>query len=258
LVPDLRPGQAQVQGAIRIAVVVVAALLIVLLVLYLIGRRFDITLFALLKVLAVPITVGVAVPWLNWLQKRREVEVENQRAQDAALHAYLDQMSQLLLDKERSLRQSKMGDEMRTVARARTLTVLARLDGDRKRSVVQFLYEAGLILQPPGFWVKGEGYVEQVGLSNATDTFIELDGADLSGANLSGADIASAQLHRADLSGANLSRTILMKAHLRDAVGYSEEQLAEADLVGATMPNGQKYEDWLKDSEGHKEDASPS
>jgi hypothetical protein len=25
-------------------------------------------------------------------------------------------------------------------------------------------------------------------------------------------------------------------------------------LNGATMPNGQKYEDWLKDKKGHKED----
>jgi hypothetical protein len=36
-------------------------------------------------------------------------------------------------------------------------------------------------------------------------------------------------------------------ANLRDAEGLTEEQVTEAHtLEGATMPNGQKYEDWLK------------
>jgi hypothetical protein len=73
-------------------------------------------------------------------QEQRALAVENQRAQDAALQAYLDQMSQLLLDEGRPLRQPKEGDEVRTLARARTLTVLPRLDGERKASVVRFLY----------------------------------------------------------------------------------------------------------------------
>ncbi len=57
-------------------------------------------------------------------QRERELEVENQRAQDVALQAYLDQMSQLLLDKDKPLRQSQAHDEARILARARTLTVL--------------------------------------------------------------------------------------------------------------------------------------
>jgi uncharacterized protein YjbI with pentapeptide repeats len=52
----------------------------------------------------------------------------------------------------------------------------------------------------------------------------------------------------ADLSGANLSN-----AYLKDAT-VTEEQLEQAEsLEGATMPNGQKYEDWLKDNEGRRE-----
>src|SRR3712207_7681430 len=42
-------------------------------------------------------------------------------------------------------RSSVEGSEVRTLARARTQTVLARLDSRRKASVVQFLYEADLI-----------------------------------------------------------------------------------------------------------------
>jgi uncharacterized protein YjbI with pentapeptide repeats len=48
----------------------------------------------------------------------------------------------------------------------------------------------------------------------------------------------------ADLSGADLSH-----AYLKDAT-VKEEQLEQAEcLEGATMPNGQKYEDWLKSNE---------
>src|SRR5215203_4023897 len=55
-----------------------------------------------------------------------ERELAEQRAQDEALQAYLDQMGQLMLDKD--LRGSEEESEVRTLARARTLTVLSRLD----------------------------------------------------------------------------------------------------------------------------------
>lgn len=71
---------------------------------------FGITVLEWLKVLVVPITVSAAVPWLNWLQKKREQTVEHQRAQDEALQAYLDKMSELLSPE-------------RVTARAQTLTV---------------------------------------------------------------------------------------------------------------------------------------
>ena len=60
-------------------------------------------------------------------------------AQDEALQEYLEQMSQMLTDKERPLRRAQPGDDLSTVARARTLTVLTRLDDDRKGTVVRFL-----------------------------------------------------------------------------------------------------------------------
>ncbi len=53
----------------------------------------------------------------------------------------------------------------------------------------------------------------------------------------------------ADLRGANLS----------EALGITNEELEQqaASLEGATMPNGQKYEDWLK-SKGRGEDGENS
>jgi uncharacterized protein YjbI with pentapeptide repeats len=87
--------------------------------------------------------------------------------------------------------------------------------------------------------------------------------ADLSSADLGGAGdyakgsgdpimvvLMEGALRWADLSGANLEG-----ADLQEARGWTVEQLREAlSLEGATMPNGQKYEDWLKDKESHRED----
>src|SRR5215203_6139982 len=72
-----------------------------------------------------------------------EQELAEQRAQDEALQAYLSQMGSLLLEKD--LRKSEEDSEVRTLARARTLTVLGRLDPSRKTAVMQFLVEAKLV-----------------------------------------------------------------------------------------------------------------
>jgi uncharacterized protein YjbI with pentapeptide repeats len=118
----------------------------------------------------------------------------------------------------------------------------------------------------------------------------KLSGADLGDAKLFGADLREAKLDGANLRGAvlmsaghgtplpgasleflirpkgrlidagpknaDLSGADLSAADLTDAE-VSEEQLRSAEpaptLTGATMPNGQKYEDWLK-SNGSGED----
>src|SRR5260221_1248189 len=98
-------------------------------------------------------------------------------------------MSELLLYKDNPLRESASEDEVRKIARVRTLTMLTRLDNERKKSVLQFLHESGLI---------------------ETDKhIIDLRGADLYGANLSDADLRGADLYGADLRGADLSEAIL-------------------------------------------------
>jgi hypothetical protein len=191
-------------------------------VLVLIASAVDKTLWDWMKLLAVPITVGAAVPVLNWLQKKRELEITGQQAQDAALQAYLDQMGQLLLDKVRPLRQSEEGSAVRTVARARTLEVLRRLDGARRGTVVQFLYEARLI-------DKDSSVVDLTGamLARAVLTEADLKGANLRGTYLVRASLVDAKLSKADLSdakllGADLSLAKLGGANLRGAVLMSE------------------------------------
>jgi hypothetical protein len=180
------------------------------------------TVWDWLQLLIIPLAlVGITLVFdlrqqeLENQRAESERELEEQRAQDAALQAYLDQMSTLLLEK--NLRNAEAGGEVRTLARARTLTVLRTLDPNRKRQVIQFVAEAKLIQTVEG-----------------REPIIKLGGADLSG---------DTDLRHANLSGAD---------------GWTEEQLAATEsLEGATMPNGQKYEDWLK-SKGSGENTGAS
>jgi hypothetical protein len=153
------------------------------------------------------------------------LEIEEQRAQDVALQDYRDQMGNLLVNKDRPLRQSKEGDEVRTLARARTVTVLERMDPSRKGQIVRFLSEAGLVQR-----VEGE-------------PIIGLDEANLGGADLGGADLRGAYLYFADLEGADLRDANLEGALLEGARGIGKEQLAKQakNLRGATMPDGSEH-----------------
>jgi uncharacterized protein YjbI with pentapeptide repeats len=83
----------------------------------------------------------------------------------------------------------------------------------------------------------------------------DLTNADLASADLTDANLTDADLTGAVLTGANLRNTVLRNAVLRNAVGVTSEELVKQaySLKGATLPNGQKYEDWLK-SKGRGED----
>jgi uncharacterized protein YjbI with pentapeptide repeats len=216
----------------------------------------------LLGVLAIPVVIAVGGWMFNAQQTDRQNELENkraksdqhieeQRAQDAALQAYLDQMSQLML--EGDLRGEEAGSEVRTLARARTRTILARLDSDRKGSVVQFLYEASLIDKERSvvslYAVSLHG-ADLSGLKlQSADLFNTLlINADLSGADLSSADLSEAQLIGADLRGAALSGTHLSGANLEDA-DLRGAALSGAHLSGARLGDAELREAILRDAD---------
>jgi uncharacterized protein YjbI with pentapeptide repeats len=58
------------------------------------------------------------------------------------------------------------------------------------------------------------------------------------------------------LTDTDLSDATPKGADLSEARGITNEELKQqaSSLKGATMPNGQKYEDWLKDRTDGKED----
>jgi hypothetical protein len=176
-----------------------------------------------------------------------ERELAEQRAQDEALQAYLNQMSQLMLD--RKLLEAEPGDPAHTLAQARTSTVILRLDSEHNESVTRFLIDSGLAASREG----SPRLLREITLSHATLSYAVLRGADLSGADLSNADLSGTLQSGADLSHAYLDRADLSCTWPRVYCLTNEEVAQQAkSLNGATMPNGQKYEDWLK-SKGRTE-----
>jgi hypothetical protein len=217
------------------------------------------TLYDWLQLLIIPAVLAVGGYLYNFATSRTEREIALDKQREDALQAYISSMSALLLEK--NLRKSGQDDEVRKLARVRTLTVLPRLDGKRKGSVLQFLHESGLIDTATGI----------VNLNQADLSGADLGGADLIGADLGEVDLHGANLIRAALSGANLSLANLHGANLRDAkprgadliaadlrdadlrdadlrdanlrdAKVTDEQLAEAKtLKGATMPDRTKH-----------------
>src|SRR5829696_8141769 len=200
-----------------------------------------------------------------------ERELAEQRAQGEALQAYLNQMSQLMLDRqllevEQGDPVHEPGDPVHTLAQARTSTAILTLDAEHNESVTHFLINSGLAVrsEDSARLLRGST-LSHATLRGAYLTNADLSDADLIGADLSDANLFSADLSEANLIGADLSRSVLDNANLSNAVlenaslgganGITNEELEQqaVSLVGADMPNGQKYEDWLK-SEPRKED----
>ena len=105
------------------------------------------TLWDWLQLLIIPAVLAGVGLWFNRQQREQELQTADSRAQDEALQAYLDQMSDMLIpnNDQPSLSDEHPPESLKTVARARTLTVLPRLDSGRKARVVQFLHESGLL-----------------------------------------------------------------------------------------------------------------
>ena len=149
-------------------------------------------------------------------RKKSEQEIAKDRQREQALQNYIDKMTELLL--QNNLRGSQVEDEVRVVARTRTLTTLGILDGMRKGTLLRFLFEAGLI--------------------NKENVIVNLKGADLKDANLWNASLRSANLEHTHLEGAILLKAGLMSVNLEGA-NLSGACLISANLQGADLLVGQ-------------------
>lgn len=158
-----------------------------------------------LLIIPVVLAFGAIIIRMGEAKSERENALDKQR-QDA-LMTYFDRMEALLL--QHKLRESKDGSEIRSTARARTMSILQNLDPGRKRYALQFLYESNLI--------------------NVKDTVVAIIGADLQMVNLEAANLAGACLVGAILAGAEFYEANLKGANLAGAY------LAEAGLVGANL-----------------------
>jgi uncharacterized protein YjbI with pentapeptide repeats len=191
--------------------------------------------------LLVSVVIALGIWGITWqlekLENQRaeaERELAEQRAQDEALQAYLDQMSQLILDRqllgvEQGVPVHEQGDPVHTLAQARTSTAILRLDAEHNESVTHFLINSGLAVRSEASarLLRGST-LSHAKLSGAHLPNADLGDADLSGADLSNALMVNANLIVADLSGADLSDSLLDNA---DLVAH----LPNADLSGASL-----------------------
>jgi uncharacterized protein YjbI with pentapeptide repeats len=231
-----------------VAIIVAATFSITCFLIYFVAKK---SLWDFLDLLIVPLALAIIGLGFAAQQQARQTQFEEQRAQNAALQAYLDQMNPLILEKH--LLDSEEGDTVFTLAKARTTTVLAQLDGEHNKAVTRFLFESGL-LREPALLAKADlddAKLHKAVLQNAT-----LAGTNLKGANLTDAvllkadfyaekkvgkstqelpaDLTKADLSRAPLQGADLSQCHLNEATLTDATLQSAD-LSSADLQGADL-----------------------
>ena len=132
-------------------IVTVLVVLLALLVVIILGYSFNWswtglhgrTLYDWLQLLIIPAVLAVGGYLFNYTTSRNEQAITTDNQREAAMKEFFDKMSELMLHENLSKPDSNA--EVRKIARVLTLTVLPRLDGNRKRRVIEFLYESGLI-----------------------------------------------------------------------------------------------------------------
>ncbi|MBA7467610.1 hypothetical protein ES707_02831 [subsurface metagenome] len=256
---------SQILHTHRNTIIVYLVVIAILLLLFWAAQAAGKTLWEYLEILIIPLVIGIAAFWFQRTVAKRDkaiekaarerdeaikeaaiergLEIESDRQRQATLATYFDRMSDLLINNR--LRELEEGSEVRTVAKARTVSALRNLDGKRIAQVIQFLTESSL----------GGEKLLTIELLEADLQKVDLRGADLQGASLwvaklQGTNLQGAKLQKAILIGANLQGAILWGANLQGAnlrdAQVSPEQLAEArSLKNATMPDGTRYEDWI-------------
>jgi uncharacterized protein YjbI with pentapeptide repeats len=195
--------------------------------------------------------------------------LDQQARQNSELQSYLSTVGELPTNPDPAAD---------TAAQAQTLTVLPHLDPEQKRTVMQFLYQAGLIDKDnpriglfyadltsadlkgsdaqDNKFVLDKANLRGVNLTDADLEYISMKGVNLhpallantnlSNADLSDADLSHAGLPNADLSGADLSEANLDGTDLQTAKGLTQEQIDEAEGDGHTrLPEGlQRPDNW--------------
>jgi uncharacterized protein YjbI with pentapeptide repeats/nitrogen fixation-related uncharacterized protein len=174
------------------------------------------TLWDWLQLLVVSLVLAAIGLLFNYWNSQTQQQIADDNQREKALQDYIDKMSGLLLDKDKGLRESEKDAEIQNVARTRTLSVLRRLDGERKGILLQFLQDSKLISKEGTVMAMDRADLSQANLSHAGLSHTNLRQANLRQANLSGA-----HLNGADLSGADLTRANLSHAKLDSGVWWS-------------------------------------
>jgi len=167
---------------------------------------------------------GVAV-YFTYSQGQHQLRVQNREAMESALGTYLTQMSQMMLDDKTPLLKAEPDSAVSLTARAETVAVLNRLDGEHNKIVVDFIKQSGL----SGYRVPGTQKETVVRLDETDLNHVDFAHTNLSGLNLRFSELRHTDLHGADLGLSNLTFADLAHANLKDA------NLRDADLIFADL-----------------------
>jgi uncharacterized protein YjbI with pentapeptide repeats len=233
------------------AIIVATTFSVICFLVYFVARK---SLWEFLDLLIVPLALAIIGFGFTFIQDNRQQKIEDQRAasaikieerraQNAALQAYLDQMNDLILDRK-LLKVNKgvpvhgPGDPVHTLAQARTTTAITQFDGENNQAVTRFLSDSGLLREP--------ALLAKTDLQDARLPKAVLQEANLAGTQLNRADLTEAVLLEANFSAkekvgedinhiiANLTRANLRKAALQEA-NLAECTLDKITLTKATL-----------------------
>lgn len=211
----------------------------------------DRNLWNWMDILIFPLALAIGAVLYNWREKRRDEKLQEseqqrqqlaiqQKAQVDALQAYLDQMSDLLVNQK--LRGHPRNSDYCKLAQARTLAILLNLDRINKRHPLKLIAQLDLISKDaPLVSLKNAG-LDTADLSEVTLLDVSLEEADLRLADLTGANLKGSDLTWADLRGADLRRAVLTNACLANAnlLPYDHDnpaQLSAPHLLNGSDPS---------------------
>jgi uncharacterized protein YjbI with pentapeptide repeats len=222
-------------------------------------RKWTKALAKFFKVWATPLTVLIAIAGLLWgvyqfnaqqrtdsqtavrqqnLALTQEASAQKQardQQEQTTLDAYIDRMTDLLLTYHLA---SKPANDVRVIARVRTLIALKTVDFSRRGIIIQFLWKAQLINGPDPIISLNTAYLAFANINSSYLYGINLSGALLSYADLNNCDLHNAILTGAQLDHADLRNTNLDNANLKGANLYATLFNRNSTLTGAIMPNG--------------------
>jgi uncharacterized protein YjbI with pentapeptide repeats len=207
------------------------------------------TLWDWLQLLLVPVVLAIVAFAFNAGQASMNLQLQEQNQQEQVVNNYLNQMSNLLL--QYHLHDSKLGDPIRAIAQAYTLTALDRLDSEHKNLIILFLYRADLLKYhyyknketecgDPKVLKKqfpdespiitlSQGHIEGVTINDLGLSCIDLHNMNLEGSNFSTSVLDRADLGLSFATNADFSHTSMKAANLY----YLD--LSNANLQGALL-----------------------
>ena len=201
----------------------------------------------LLELSGIPVLLFFGGNYFENKIHEQQQKIQDRQSQQQALENYIESMKKILIgeeyhnglselkipeEDEKNEKNEILLDELSSIARARTVTVLQSInDKKRRKLLIDFLRDAKV-----GF-IERTKELDSLEVSKKIKEEPKLSlliGISLAEADLSGADLALAILSGADLSGADLSGATLSSAYLKNARLF-KVKLSEAFLIGTDL-----------------------